>query len=370
VRAAGLRGYFPGMTNPRQNGLTSVADQSEDERGGPGSILSRQSADHADLDRLMRAYDAEPDADARGKIVAELGERALRHAFAEETVLFPAYRKHLPGDGDELTAHIEGDHQQINEMLEDLQRADPRSPGYDAEVRRAFEVIRHDAHDEEDDLLPRLQQVASPEELRAIGAAWEAQRLASPTRPHPKVSRRPPGNVVAGTGLAVSDRVKDAVDHLAPIGTARRAALVGVAAGVAGVAVMTVGEKAEQAVTGRPNSQVPAKTLQRLVGRRHLEESDVWNHAMHWGTGAAVGVLRGLMAHAGLRGLPGSLAFTGVRLSVDQTLENATGVGAPPWTWPKDELVIDVLHKAVYALVTGVVVDRLLARAQHPARGA
>ena len=31
----------------------------------------------------------------------------------------------------------------------------------------------------------------------------------------------------------------------------------------------------------------------------------------------------------------------------DQTLENATGVGAPPWTWPTDEQVIDLLHKAI-----------------------
>ncbi|NYD21745.1 hemerythrin domain-containing protein [Kineococcus aurantiacus] len=211
------------MTNPRRNGLTSVADQSEDELGGAGSVLWRQRADHADLDALMHAYDAEPDADARGRIVAEFGERALRHAFAEETVLFPAYRRHLPGDDDELTAHIEGDHQQVNELLQDLQRADPASPGYDARVRRAFEVVRHDAHDEEDDLLPRLQQVADVGELRAIGAAWEAARRASPTRPHPKVPRRPPGNVVAGAGLAVSDRVKDAVDAALPVGSARRA---------------------------------------------------------------------------------------------------------------------------------------------------
>ena len=202
------------MADQRPNGLTSVADQTEEQRGGPGSILSRQSADHAELDRLMRAYDGANGPDERAALVAELGERALRHAFAEETVLFPAYRRHLPGDRDELTAHIEGDHQQVNQLLEELQDADPRSAGYDARVRRVFEVVRHDAHDEEDDLLPRRQQVAGAAELRAIGAAWEAARLGSPTRPHPKVPRRPPGNVVAGLGLAVSDRVKDVVDRL------------------------------------------------------------------------------------------------------------------------------------------------------------
>ncbi|MBF5082725.1 hemerythrin domain-containing protein [Quadrisphaera sp. INWT6] len=115
------------MANPRRNGLTSVADQTEEQRGGPGSILSRQSADHRALDDLMRAHDAATDPDERGQVLAELGERALRHAFAEETVLFPAYRRHLPGagSGDELTAHIEGDHQEVNDLLRDLQRTDP-----------------------------------------------------------------------------------------------------------------------------------------------------------------------------------------------------------------------------------------------------
>ncbi|WP_432534491.1 hemerythrin domain-containing protein [Kineococcus arenarius] len=225
------------MTNPRGNGLRSVAEQSEEERGGPGSILSRQSRDHADLDALMRAYDDEPDADARGRVVAELAERALRHAFAEETVLFPAYRQHLPEQGEELTRHIEGDHQQVNELLVQLQDADPRSPDYDATVRRAFEVIRHDAHDEEDDLLPRLQRVATEEELRAIGAAWEVQRRTAPTRPHPKVPRRPPGNALAAVPLAVTDRVKDAAEHLAAGSAVRRAALAGALVGAVVAAV-------------------------------------------------------------------------------------------------------------------------------------
>jgi len=52
--------------------------------------------------------------------------------------------------------------------------------------------------------------------------------------------------------------------------------------------------------------------------------------------------------------------FTNLRLSVDQTLENATGLGVPPWTWPRDELLIDVALKAVYAFTTGMVADALI----------
>jgi hypothetical protein len=85
--------------------------------------------------------------------------------------------------------------------------------------------------------------------------------------------------------------------------------------------------------------------------------------AMHVGMGAGVGALRGVMAFAGLRGPWSSAMFTAVRLTADQTVENWTGVGAPPWTWPRDELLVDVAGKAIYAFVAGAVADRLAAAA-------
>jgi hypothetical protein len=82
--------------------------------------------------------------------------------------------------------------------------------------------------------------------------------------------------------------------------------------------------------------------------------------AMHYLAGATAGAVRGVMSAANLRGPYASLMHSNLRLSFDQTLENATGVGAPPWTWPRDELVVDVAHKTVYAMVTGAVVDALV----------
>ena len=142
-----------------------------------------------------------------------------------------------------------------------------------------------------------------------------------------------------------------------------RAALRGALAGLAGAAVMTLGEKAEQALTHRPDSYVPARTLTALTTGRRLPESArplARNHLMHWGTGAAVGALRGVWAATGLRGWRASAWHASVRLATDQTLENATGVGAPPWTWSRRDRVVDIAHKAVYSFVTGAVADRLV----------
>jgi hypothetical protein len=140
--------------------------------------------------------------------------------------------------------------------------------------------------------------------------------------------------------------------------------LAGLLAGTAGVAAMTLAEKLEQLITERPNSYVPAHTLERLIGAQPKPDSErlLMNWTMHWGQGIALGVLRALMSRRGVAGPMGSFMFLNLRLINDQTLENATGVGSPPWTWPVEEQVIDLTHKAVYAFVCGAVADRLLAR--------
>jgi uncharacterized membrane protein len=144
----------------------------------------------------------------------------------------------------------------------------------------------------------------------------------------------------------------------------RRAVWQGLLSGAAGVVVMTLGEKAEQRLTGRPDSHVPARVLERLAGAAEQPRRQplAVNWAMHFGQGALIGVLRSVMANVGLRGPVASAMFAVVRLTNDQILENATGVGAPPPTWPRPELAVDLLHKAVYAFATGAVADALAAR--------
>lgn len=132
---------------------------------------------------------------------------------------------------------------------------------------------------------------------------------------------------------------------------------------------MTLAEKAEQFFTDRPNSYVPGKTLARLLGAVGLTSSpdrlfnsnpDRINWTMHWGQGMLAAGIRGLMAYNGIVGPFASFMFMGIRLLIDQTLENWTGVGALPWTWPVNEQIIDLIHKGVFAAVTGYVADRLI----------
>jgi hypothetical protein len=124
---------------------------------------------------------------------------------------------------------------------------------------------------------------------------------------------------------------------------------------------MTAAENLEQRITHRSDSYVPARTMARHLGLRKPDQKSLGrNWTMHWGTGALVGIARGLMATSGLRGPLGSTLHFALRLSTDQFLENRAGTSAPPTEWPRDELIIDLLHKGIYAYVTGAVADRLL----------
>jgi hemerythrin superfamily protein len=212
----------------------SLSTQTLDELGGPRSVLVRQRRDHVQLDRLLHQLEATTGI-AQEEVLQRIDRLVFSHAFAEETVLWPVLRRKLP-DGDALTLQVEEEHQEVNELVTALERGgidDPRRP---ERLTRLVEVLREDVRDEEDVLLPRLQERLDADELRRLGTRWELVRRMAPTRPHPGVSRRPPGNALSGLPLSLLDRSRDLVDDgvrrlpvAAPVGRALSAGLAALA---------------------------------------------------------------------------------------------------------------------------------------------
>lgn len=188
----------------------SIADQTDAELGGAGSVLVRQRRDHVELDRLLRELDGASRA-AQEDVLQRINRLVFSHAFAEETVLWPVFRRVLP-DGDELTLRIEREHQEVTELVAELERGGPEDPRRAGRLARLTQVLREDVRDEEDVLFPRVQEALDPPALRRLGRQWAVARRISPTRPHPTVSRRPPGNALSGLPLMVLDRTRDLVD--------------------------------------------------------------------------------------------------------------------------------------------------------------
>ena len=192
---------------------TSIARQTVTEMGGASSILARQRADHAELYRLLTQARTATGAEQE-ELLTRLYRLVFTHAFAEESVLWPTLRRVLP-DRQELTLRNEVEHQQVNELAVALERSRPGDPGREELMEQVLAWLETDARDEEDVILPRLQAALTPRHLRLLGFAWEFTRRVAPTHPHPVVSRRPPGNVLAAVPLSVLDRSRDRLDQLA-----------------------------------------------------------------------------------------------------------------------------------------------------------
>ncbi len=213
----------------------SIADQTVEELGCPTSVLVRQRNDHVELDRLLHELDGTTGTEQE-RVLRKIDRLVFSHAFAEETVLWPVLRRVLP-DGDALTLQVEEEHQEVNELVSELETLPHDDPRRAQRIARLVEVLREDVRDEEDVLFPRLQQALDARTLRRLGLQWEVARRVSPTRPHPTVSRRPPGNAVSGLPLSLIDRTRDLVDagvqhapeRLAPAGETVSRALATVA---------------------------------------------------------------------------------------------------------------------------------------------
>jgi hypothetical protein len=199
--------------------MLSLAQQDDRQMGGPLSVLVRQKRDHERLDELLRELGTAAPGDRQDEVLQKINRLVFPHAFAEEAVLWPVLRRVLP-DGEALTTQVEKEHQEVNELVVGLETTSDRVQRQRL-LDRLVVVLREDVRDEEDELLPRLQDAVDAGTLRRLGVAWEALRRTAPTRPHPVVARRPPGNALAALPLSLLDRSRDGLDRVARSGEGR-----------------------------------------------------------------------------------------------------------------------------------------------------
>ncbi len=136
----------------------------------------------------------------------------------------------------------------------------------------------------------------------------------------------------------------------------------GVAAGLAGTAVMTAFQKAvEMPLSGRGDSYAPADFAENVspVSPNSDKQRRRLNYATHFALGTLWGAAYGAAAHAGLRGQRAVVVVATV-YSGDVLLNLALGLYRPR-SWSRQDWTIDVLDKLVQAAATSVVFDRLLA---------
>jgi hypothetical protein len=130
----------------------------------------------------------------------------------------------------------------------------------------------------------------------------------------------------------------------------------GLVAGFAGTAVMTVSSTLEARWRGRPASSAPARATAKVLGIRSFEDATAqarFNDLSHWGYGTGWGVVRGLLAGAGMSPRAATAAHGAAIYGAAQVTLPALEIAPPVVFWAKEEIAIDAFHHAVYAAATG-----------------
>ncbi|MCC5882997.1 MAG: hemerythrin domain-containing protein [Halomonas sp.] len=168
-------------------------------------ILTR---DHREMEALLEQIKSAPDAEQRRDLTDTLIAEVVRHAVAEEMHLYPVMEKRIPG-GEEESEHDKKEHDEIVQVMKQLEDADAAEPAFMDRVHKLDELLRHHAKDEEDDQFPQLRQRISHEDLVELGRKVEKAKQLAPTRPHPSAPHSELFHKTVGPGVGMVDRLRD-----------------------------------------------------------------------------------------------------------------------------------------------------------------
>jgi hypothetical protein len=142
----------------------------------------------------------------------------------------------------------------------------------------------------------------------------------------------------------------------------------GLVAGFAGTAAMTISSTLEARLRGRAPSSAPARATAKALGIASFEDGIAqarFNDLSHWGYGTGWGVVRGLLDAAGLPPAKATAAHGGAVWGSAQVTLPALDIAPPAIFWPKQEIMIDAFHHAVYAVATGIAYELLSSSNGH-----
>ena len=174
---------------------------------GDQDVVDILTTDHHEvLDLLGQIPRADP-AQRRDMIETVIAE-LVRHSVAEEMYVYPAMPDHLP-NGEEAVQHDTEEHQQLLEVMKELEDLDSADPRFLETLGRLEAVLRDHVSDEEDDQFPQLRTHIPREQLVEIGRKVETAKKAAPTRPHPSAPHSELFHKTLGPGVGLVDRLRD-----------------------------------------------------------------------------------------------------------------------------------------------------------------
>jgi hemerythrin superfamily protein len=140
-----------------------------------GDVVSMIKADHRLMERLLEKMRS--DKKQRPALVRECVARLSAHSWAEEERVYPALIHASPPEEGQVYHGVE-EHHEAEQLLHQLQKADPQSAQFEAVLEEFVAAVKHHVEEEESEILPELAKSVERSRLEELGTAFEERRMA------------------------------------------------------------------------------------------------------------------------------------------------------------------------------------------------
>ncbi len=172
-------------------------------------------ADHQAVEAKFARYEklGERALKAKATIVADVIKALSAHAAIEEELFYPAVRKQLADQEDQVLEALE-EHHVVKWTLSELDGMSPDHERFNAKFTVLMEGVRHHVKEEEKDLFPKVRKGFTRAELVELGEEMASAKLRAPKKPHPRSPDTPPMNVVANSLTNPMENARNSVHDL------------------------------------------------------------------------------------------------------------------------------------------------------------
>lgn len=135
----------------------------------------------------------------------------------------------------------------------------------------------------------------------------------------------------------------------------------GLLAGLVGTLAITASQTIEMKITGREDSETPAKAVEEIFDiepESEAAEKELSTLA-HFGYGTAWGAFRGLLGACGIKGPLATVLHFAAISGAAMVMLPQLKLAPPPTKEKPRQLAMESLHHAVYAIAAGVTFDAL-----------
>jgi hypothetical protein len=139
----------------------------QDDDTEPVNALDLLTSQHDEVDELIAQIEGSDDVDEKADLFEKLADRVAAHATIEEKLFYPAM---VSKDTRGLLLEFTEEHLAVKRLLADMLELEVDDEHFAAKLTVLKELIRHHAHDEEEEkLFPEVEHLASEDELAALG---------------------------------------------------------------------------------------------------------------------------------------------------------------------------------------------------------